>query len=298
MRKVNAVWMVALLGTLLAAGCGVVDNLTGGSGDDGPVVRGRFVGLGGAEKLGGVSAFSSAADDITVKVLEDPSIDVKVSGDGTFVLRGLPSGRFTVIFMQGGVEIGRQVFEEVQPNHEITVTLELVDGEVVVIDEKRTGIGHGDIEIEGEIEDIMSISTTGDSKLKIDGKTVIVRPGVTAIREGNRALLVSELEEGMQVHVKGVWIEGSRTDVLAHEIKLQDDEVDDIGTGGKATICHIPPGNPANRKTLEVGQSAVPAHMGHGDTMGPCSGADPEPRNKGGKPDDKGKPDKDKGPKK
>jgi hypothetical protein len=297
MRKVNAVWVVALLGALLAAGCGVVDNLTGGSDGDGPIVRGRFL----SEKLGGggVSAFSAAADDIRVTVLEDPAIDVKVSGDGTFVLRGLPSGRFTVIFTQGGAEIGRQVFEEVQPNHEITVTLEVVDGEVVVIDEKRTGIGHGDIEIEGDIEDIMSISTSGDSKLKIDGKTVIVRPGVTAIREGNTAILVSDLEEGMQVHVKGVWVEGSRTDVIAHEIKVQGDEEDDDTSlsGEKATICHIPPGNPANRKTLSVGASAVPAHLGHGDTMGPCSGADPEPRN--GKPDkDKGKPDKDKGPKK
>lgn len=38
----------------------------------------------------------------------------------------------------------------------------------------------------------------------------------------------------------------------------------------KITICHVPPGNPANAKTLSVGASAWPAHEGHGDTMGVC----------------------------
>ena len=41
---------------------------------------------------------------------------------------------------------------------------------------------------------------------------------------------------------------------------------------GKATICHIPPGNAAAQHTITVSQSAVHAHMAHGDTMGPCSG--------------------------
>jgi len=39
----------------------------------------------------------------------------------------------------------------------------------------------------------------------------------------------------------------------------------------KVTICHIPPGNPANAHTITVGAPAVPAHLAHGDTLGPCS---------------------------
>lgn len=38
----------------------------------------------------------------------------------------------------------------------------------------------------------------------------------------------------------------------------------------KVTICHIPPGNPANRHTIEVGQAAVNAHLAHGDHIGAC----------------------------
>jgi hypothetical protein len=38
----------------------------------------------------------------------------------------------------------------------------------------------------------------------------------------------------------------------------------------KAVICHYPPGNPGNRHTIEVGQPAVPAHLAHGDILGPC----------------------------
>jgi len=38
----------------------------------------------------------------------------------------------------------------------------------------------------------------------------------------------------------------------------------------KVTICHIPPGNPDNRHMITVGESAVPAHVSHGDYVGTC----------------------------
>jgi hypothetical protein len=40
----------------------------------------------------------------------------------------------------------------------------------------------------------------------------------------------------------------------------------------KTTVCHIPPGNPANQHTICVGNPAVPAHMAHGDFLGSCCG--------------------------
>jgi hypothetical protein len=46
----------------------------------------------------------------------------------------------------------------------------------------------------------------------------------------------------------------------------------------KTTICHIPPGNPANAHTLCVGNAAVPAHIqNHGDSVGPCVNEKPCP---------------------
>lgn len=42
---------------------------------------------------------------------------------------------------------------------------------------------------------------------------------------------------------------------------------------GGLTVCHEPPGNPDNAHTIEVGsESAVEAHLGHGDSRGPCPG--------------------------
>jgi hypothetical protein len=45
----------------------------------------------------------------------------------------------------------------------------------------------------------------------------------------------------------------------------------------KVTICHIPPGNPAERHEITVGEPAVAAHIrDHGDYIGPCS-PNPDP---------------------
>lgn len=45
---------------------------------------------------------------------------------------------------------------------------------------------------------------------------------------------------------------------------------------GKVQICHVPPGNPAKAHTIRVGESAVPAHLAHGDILGGCGGDDYE----------------------
>ena len=44
-----------------------------------------------------------------------------------------------------------------------------------------------------------------------------------------------------------------------------------LAKNDKVTICHIPPGNPANAQTITVSQSAVPAHQAHGDALGACA---------------------------
>src|SRR5262245_1649837 len=42
---------------------------------------------------------------------------------------------------------------------------------------------------------------------------------------------------------------------------------------GTETICHVPPGDAENAHTLVVSAAALPAHLGHGDLLGPCPAA-------------------------
>lgn len=41
---------------------------------------------------------------------------------------------------------------------------------------------------------------------------------------------------------------------------------------GKIVICHYPPGNISNYKTLTISKSALQAHLDHGDVVGACPG--------------------------
>jgi len=54
-------------------------------------------------------------------------------------------------------------------------------------------------------------------------------------------------------------------------------------SGEKVAICHRPPGNPSNARTLKVGASAVSAHLAHGDSLGECSSDGSDSKSKGEK---------------
>jgi hypothetical protein len=201
-----------------------------GSDGQGVVVRGTVQGAG---TLRAASVGATSAGTVTVTVLEKSSISTTVAGDGSFTLRGLPEGGFTLIFTTGGTEIGRLSFSEVKPNQEITLTVQVSTSGVVLLEEQRNGIGHGDIEIEGDVTQVVALNPTGDSRFLINGHTVVARPGATAVREGNRSRNIEDVTQGRHVHVKGTWLpmEGSVQPVLAQEIILQDDGGDTQGPG-------------------------------------------------------------------
>ena len=46
-----------------------------------------------------------------------------------------------------------------------------------------------------------------------------------------------------------------------------DDKKDEDIYSGKVTVCHKPD---KNQVTIEISRSALPAHLKHGDTLGPC----------------------------
>lgn len=69
----------------------------------------------------------------------------------------------------------------------------------------------------------------------------------------------------------------SSTDQLLSQgctVNAPDPRACDPADTKKTTICHIPPGNPANAHTICVGNAAVPAHLDHGDFVGTCSCTD------------------------
>jgi hypothetical protein len=218
-----AVVLTLVVPVLILAACG---GPSSPSSEEGISLQGTLVGDGvaSASSAGGRAA---AASTITVTVVENPSIVVTVGADGRFTLRGLPQGGFTLLFMADGARVGTLAFAELKPNQEITLTVRLDGNTVVVVEERRNGIGHGDTEIEGRVDAVNALNPAGDSIFVINGQTVMARPGETTIREGNRARTVNDVTVGRQVHVKGTFMPtSSRTTqvVLAQEIKLQGEE--------------------------------------------------------------------------
>jgi hypothetical protein len=267
--------VTALFAMFIALACALMLASCGSGGGGGPAVEksSMVVGKLAAPKSAQV-ALAASTDPVTVSVLSDPSITTTVGADGSFTLRGLPAGSFTLVFMQGSTEIGRLTFDEVAPNQQITITVQVVSNELVLVDEDRRGIGDAGVELEGPVQNVIVLDPAADSRFVIQGREVVARPGITAIRQGETRKTVNDVTVGKQVHVKGTTVPDS-TDVLAFEIILQDPTSGGSGGGSddaQITICHVPPGNPSHHVTITVGASAWPAHQAHGDTKGPCQG--------------------------
>jgi len=49
-----------------------------------------------------------------------------------------------------------------------------------------------------------------------------------------------------------------------------------VDNNNKVTICHFPPGNPANNNDLSVSVNAIKAHLAHGDYIGSCDSCAPD----------------------
>ena len=60
------------------------------------------------------------------------------------------------------------------------------------------------------------------------------------------------------------------TMTVTPEITATPDITTTVVYSDKVTICHIPPGNSNAAHNITISQSAFKAHLGHGDTVGPC----------------------------
>jgi hypothetical protein len=79
----------------------------------------------------------------------------------------------------------------------------------------------------------------------------------------------STLGPGQVVLVVVCPSDGAQIIIITHIIILDTDEEDMPADGGeKVLVCHKP--EKRGGHTLSISSSAVPAHLGHGDKMGPC----------------------------
>jgi len=130
----------------------------------------------------------------------------------------------------------------------------LEDGTWLATDIKHTGlhIGQGCFMIYSVVQNI-----TGDQIHLTNGQTIV--------RSGD-IIVTGDLREGSVVIYQYCVDDQGQGKITRVTVVNQLEEL----PLAKAVICHIPPGNPKNQYTIEVGQSAVAAHLAHGDTLGPC----------------------------
>ena len=63
---------------------------------------------------------------------------------------------------------------------------------------------------------------------------------------------------------------GDKKNPRADKDVLEFHDADVVDSSSTTTICHMPPGNPDNARTLVVGTSSLTAHLDHGDERGSC----------------------------
>jgi hypothetical protein len=130
----------------------------------------------------------------------------------------------------------------------------LEDGTWLATEIKHTGLhlGQGCFLVTGVVQ-----SVSGDQILLADGQTIVRTADV---------VVTGDLKEGSMVRYQFCVDEQGQSKLVSVTVVYQMEGLPQA----KAVICHYPPGNPGNRHTIEVGQPAVPAHLAHGDTQGPC----------------------------
>lgn len=116
--------------------------------------------------------------------------------------------------------------------------------------------------------DVLIVDTT-PAFLSPNGKNL---EGFEFVKDGHAAAVLTSVKVTWNTSVCAQTLScGDAAVVIDDDSKDKDKDDGADGSKGKQTVCHIPPGNPANQHTINVGTSAVNAHLAHGDVLGSCS---------------------------
>ena len=236
-----------------------------------------------------------AIEGVTVrfKVLAGPNAGetatagTNASGEATFTYTGDGGTGTDVINAWLDID-GDGEIDALEPTDQVTKEWHGVTGTIELEDVDGGGLVVGDV----------VLVTVEDHDLDTTGAPDTVNVTVTSTTDAaGFTLLLTETGNSTGVFVGAIEL-GETTDaptqVLAAEdgdtiTGTYDDTLDGNGdnpvpvidtltveateddeNGETVTVCHMPPGNPGNARTLTVGASAEAAHLAHGDTLGEC----------------------------
>jgi hypothetical protein len=226
-RRVLLAW-IALAAAVIAPACGG-GSPSSPSGSGGVAVKGVVVGDGTSfTASSGAGPSAAQAQKITVTVA-GTSITAEVSANGTFELKGIPSGSFTLVFLVDGIKIG-EVLISAPEGSEVKLVVQVKNSVLVVVEIKVDAAGpvassspsptssacmvNGgtvgqDIELEGDANSV----TSAGFKLAVNGRAGtpvdVSTSSATTFRCIGGAKVPTDAEckasfkDGAKVHVSG-----------------------------------------------------------------------------------------------
>lgn len=225
-----------------------------------------------------------AVADAVVEISDDSGVVFSTATDD--------SGQFSGELTPGTYTVTIRVGEE-----EYSFVVDVEEGEMLFVRAKVQATGSGDFKVnfmifhdqdgDGEADDNFRIRITGReaddltsgvvdiSTLGSQGKVPVCHapPGNP---DNAHTIVISE--NALQAHLDhGDQQEPCEGDTVDDETGEGDEVENGDGDGEKAFVCHIPPGNMDNARTIEIDISDVGDHVAHGDTEGEC----PEPAAEG-----------------
>jgi hypothetical protein len=236
---------VAVVAAAVLVGCGGKSPSSPSSGT--VVVQGVVLGDGATlSASSGVPVAAGKSQKVTVKV-DGTSIVVEVSANGTFEIKDIPSGTFTLVFLVDGVEIGRVVVTA-EEGSEVKIVVQVKDSILVLIEIKVEGSGPGPspspaaaaclinggkvgqgIELEGNVasgdEKLFQMSAAGATGLVDVSAAAATFRCIGSAKTPTDAECRASVKSGAKVHVRGTLMTCSlaKAEVTASEVKVQKD---------------------------------------------------------------------------